>query len=587
MKIKDIIVGSALFLMAAPFTGAQDLDPTVVVNRAYEGKLVEMHKASIDMAVPDSVSSFALDFDYLVFDKPYKGADGFIPSVLTMKPAPTVYEPMKMYLNVGAGYTLHPTLDFVWSPFRSNSFKMDVYAVHRSYVGAYRSFKPIASNEGKMLVEASREPGDYWSGYDFMSQAGVDGRYEMDQMSMDFDVAYYGLASKDWRKTRMYDAVDAKVGLRSKPKNASYFMYDVQAAYRFGEDKINFIDGDGVYVGEHLFDLDATLGQIITGGHEISGDIEAEVAAYSYAGQSMVSGDISIVPHYVLRKGRWMLDAGVRISKIIRTDDPYGWFDAKEQIVYPDVTASFDMIQDAMRVYACLGGGNKLNTYSSLLKRNHHFDTSFASGAYPLMDVTVERVSASVGLEGRIGSAFSYDLRTGYVNYANDILDAVLIDTDPVSGARIYQPGAGYAPYQKYYAAFDWRLANEDFSFDGNVVYSHVWGLENSSGLFKPAALTGDVSFEYNWNKRIFAGIDCNFSTGRQGGMWVKIPGGPGVEEAVIPGFADLGVSFEYALTRAFSLWARGGNLLNMSIQRNPLYVEKGVNFTVGICLNL
>ena len=59
------------------------------------------------------------------------------------------------------------------------------------------------------------------------------------------------------------------------------------------------------------------------------------------------------------------------------------------------------------------------------------------------------------------------------------------------------------------------------------------------------------------------------------------------MEEAVIPWYADLGVNFEYAINRSVSLWARGGNLLNMTIQRNPLYAEKGINLTVGICLNL
>lgn len=568
MKIKHIITLIALSLIGGAAAIAQDLDPTVVVNRAYEGKLVEMHKSSIDMAVPDSVSTFALDFDYLVFDKPYKGGDGFTPSVLTMKPAPTVYNPDKIYLNAGAGYTLHPVLDFVWSPFRSRSFKMDVYALHRSYVGKYRSFEPEVSSDGTYVLEALRGAENSWSGYDFKSQAGVDGRWEMDQMTMNFDVAYYGLASKDWRKSRMYDAVDAKFGISSKPKNASYFMYDVNAGYRFAEDKIKGLDGAGDYIGEHLIDLGATLGRVLGGGHEILADLQSEVALYSYAGKTVVAGDVSVVPHYVLRKGRWTVDAGVRISKTVNPDKEDGWFDAKEQIVYPDVTASFDLIRDAMRLYTYIGGGNKLNTYASLLDRNHHFDTSYGLGVYPLMDVTVERVSASVGVKGRMGAIFSYDLHTGYVNYANALLDAVSVGTQ-------YLPGVAYSPYQKYYAAMDWRFANEDFSFDGNVTYAHVWGFDDVQGLITPAALTADVGFEYNWNKRIFAGADCQFSTARKG---------VGV---VVPWYLDLGVYFEYALNRAFSVWARGGNLLDMSIQRNPLYVEKGVNFTVGICLNL
>ena len=56
---------------------AQNLDPTVEVNRAYEGKLMEVHKPVLKMEVPDSVMRFDLDFDYSVFESPYKGSYEF------------------------------------------------------------------------------------------------------------------------------------------------------------------------------------------------------------------------------------------------------------------------------------------------------------------------------------------------------------------------------------------------------------------------------------------------------------------------------------------------------------------------------
>ena len=93
--------------------GAQDLDPTVVVRRAYEGKLIEVHKPQLDMQVPDSVTRFDLDFDYSVFDKPYEGAYEFNPYVLTMQPASAVQNPKNLYLRAGAGYTLYPVFDLV------------------------------------------------------------------------------------------------------------------------------------------------------------------------------------------------------------------------------------------------------------------------------------------------------------------------------------------------------------------------------------------------------------------------------------------------------------------------------------------
>ena len=55
----------------------------------------------------------------------------------------------------------------------------------------------------------------------------------------------------------------------------------------------------------------------------------------------------------------------------------------------------------------------------------------------------------------------------------------------------------------------------------------------------------------------------------------------------VIPGYADLGLTAEYVTSRALSFWAKGGNLLGMTIQRNPLYAVKGPYFTLGISLKL
>ena len=591
MRIGNILAASAALCLIQHVASAQNLDPTVVVNKAYDGKLVQVHKPSFEMAVPDSVARFDLDFDYLLSDRPYKGADGFNPYELTMKPASVVQEPMTFYLNAGAGYTMHPTLDLVWSPLRSKAFKLDVYAIHGSYVGDYRSFSPAAPEAGKTLVVDSwRESGGdraCWNGYDLMSRTGIDGRYEAASLSTGFDVSYYGLASRDLWKWRMYDALDVKVGVTSKPGNSSYFKYDVQAEYRFAEDKLKYDTAVNDYLGEHVFALDAVLGHVLGEGHQIMSDVNMDLAAYSHFADwpSSVVSQLSVTPHYVFVKGPWTVDAGLKLAKVMRSETSGSLFGAREQIVYPDIKATFAAIPDAMRIYAIAGGGNKINTYASLLERNHHLDTSYGLAGQGLMDVTVERVSVSLGLEGRIGSIFSYDLRTGYVNYGNALLDAVSLVSGHAVGSVQYLPAVGYTPYQKYFATLDWRLNSESFRFDGVMTYTHAWGVNDVAALFAPAALTGDVSLEYNWNRRIYAGIDCQFSTARNGFV-ADVPNAD-LLDAKIPGYADLGVYFEYSCNRVLSVWARGGNLLGMTIQRNPLFAEKGASATVGICLNL
>lgn len=585
--MKKIIFSAALFAVSY-FAFGQDLDPTVVVNRAYEGKLMEVHKPSQIMSVPDTVSRFDLDFDYSVFDKPYKGAYEFNPYVLTMQPASSVQAPKRLYLKAGAGYTLHPVFDMVWSPVLKGGFTMDVYASHRSYVGPYRTFRPQpVSGEVLVVDQWIRDGGDRseWNGYDLETRAGVDGGYDWKDGAFRFDVGYYGVATKDTRVTRHYDGIDALFGISSKSDKDTYFKYDVKAEYSYAKDVIeHYVEYSGL--DEHLFNADVSVGQVLEKKHNMIFDVGLDLASYSFEDVSSTVARFSIVPHYVFSGERWSVDAGLRFSALLRSKSLEGMFGTKDQMVYPDVKAWYDVIPEYMRAYACVGGGSNLNTYRSVLKDNHHFDPYFGRGLWPLMDVTVERVSTSLGFTGRIGSMFSYDLRGGYVNYKNALLDGIVIGEGVYASEPQYLPGFGYASYQKAYAALDWTLRNESLRFDGNMMYTYAWGIDPHAGLFAPSAFTGDVAFEYNWSRRIYVGVDCAFATSRTGSV-VDTVSGTQAYEAVIPGYADLGAYFEYAVNRTLSFWVRGGNLLNMTIQRNPLYAEKGVNFTVGICLNL
>ena len=593
MKRYIVITLTALTFAASFALRAQDLDPTVVVRRSYEGKLMEVHKPVQDMQVPDSVTRFDLDFDYSVFEKPYKGAYEFNPYVLTMQPASAVQNPKQLYLRAGAGYTLHPVFDLIWATPFKNAFRMDVYGSHRSYVGGYRMFRPEIPYEGPVVVDRWVQSGGehgYRNGYDLETRAGIDGSYDWKSGVAEFDVAYYGLASKNYIKTRHYDALDVKLGTSSKSMEDSYFMYDVDARYRYGVDVMEYTGAD-LRMDEHVFGVEAVMGQIFTKVeealvHKVLFDVGLDVAAYDHPEYSTVAGEFRLTPHYVLNyHERLIVDAGLRFAKVIRTKPSVGLFSAKEQIVYPDVSVMYDAVPRYLRLYTHIGGGNRMNTYSSILEDNHHFDLEFGRGIWPFMDFTVERVSAVAGFKGRLGK-FNYDLYGGYANYANALLDAVVIGQPYGFEEPEYMPGMGYSSYQKAFAAFDWDWKTESLHFNGNLEYAHVFGLKNSDGLFAPAAFTGDVAFEYNWSRRIYAGVDCMFSTGRKGSL-IDMTQRNSVHDAVIPGYADLGLYFEYAASNCLAFWIRRGNLLNMTIQHNPLYAERGVNFTVGVCLNL
>ena len=586
IDIYKILLAAAVLL--CPFAAsAQNLDPTVEVNRSYEGKLMEVHKPMLEMAVPDSVLRFDLDFDYEVFDNPYKGAYEFKPYVMQLQPVGKAAEQKKLYMRLGAGngleaLSLHPSADFVWSPVLRERFKMDVYAHHRSYVGEYRFADAPDPSQEVLDLKMKKSYGR--ADYDFLTKAGVDARYDWADGTVRVDAGYYGLAERYGDQRNSYNALKVNAGVASKDYG-QFINYDVYASYRFGTDRFDYKHVAEESLAEHEISVLGKLKAVLMDDHKAVFELGVDNHSYGYTGVTK----LTFAPHYMFRYGKWGFDAGFRIEALVPANDST-CFTTKGQTIYPDVTVDYQVIPGVMKAYAKIGGGTKVNSFSSLIDQNHHFDMYYGHGK-PLMDNTIENISAVLGLEGRAGARFAYGVRAGYAMYGNAPLETVMIGVAPgddkLSHMQLsYMPGIAYAGYQNVYAAADLSWVTERFRVDGKAMYRHSWFEDlKTDGYFLPAALTGEVAFEYNWHKRIFLGMDCDFATGRREGS-ARFPDGT-LKQVKVPGYADLGLNFEYMTTRSFSVWFRGGNLLNMAVQRNLLCAEKGIYFAAGICLNL
>ena len=581
------VLSVAALIAACHAASAQDLDPTVIVDRAYEGKLIEVHKPALEMAVPDSLMRFDLDFDYSVFDRPYKGSYEFNPYLLSMKPSVSSDREGKLYLRAGAGYQLHPELDVVWSPkMRDDDFDVDVYARHRSFIGNYSE---VVSGDG-LVVDAAD---GVWKGYDLDSRAGVAMKYDWDKGMLGLDFGYLGLHQNDKLHRRGYNAVNASFDVSSKDSGLSDFVYDLSTDFRYAADDATNTSGTERNVNETNFDVGFMARKGVKEGKAFLFD--AALSLDGYKGYvDAAAADFHIKAGYVYRKGLLQADLGVKIAAYM-ADTTLAVFDAasKNQILYPDVRIRLNVIPEYLAMFVSATGGARMNSYSSILNRNHHAVLSFPGIVQTnpdwmekkeeifgwKMGAEVERVTAQAGFEGRIGSDFSYVLTGGYTNYGSGLLDAVSVISVPSMFFNGIFAGIEYVPYQKAFASLNWRWSSESLSSYGNITYTDAFGdvFDKNVTCLKPAALTGDVAFGYNYRKRVFAELSCEFSGRRTGGH----------RSVTIPGYADLGLGVEYVTSGPLSFWLHGGNLLGMAVQRNLLYIEKGPYFTLGLSLKL
>jgi hypothetical protein len=412
------------------------------------------------------------------------------------------------------------------------------------------------------------------------SEAGVGMNYDWLKGALELEAAYCGFHQKESLWRRGYNALDIDLNINSKNSAESGFIYDAGISYRLGGDRTHMTDGPVNSLMEHNVAADLMLGFKYKERSRIV--LEADVRTYGYSGFLQGNAtDIVAVPKFSYRRGILSADLGLKVS-YLALDELSGVFQnpAKGQLLSPDVSVRLAIIPNALAFHAGVEGGNKVNSYSSLLEWNHHVnltDSHSSAGPGEAMGVTAERFRATAGFDGRIGSAFSYNVFGGYTDYASGLLDAVALVSD--NGDGHYVAGVGYAAYSAAYAGVNLLFRNDRVTASRNFVYSDYKGsaFAADSYCLKPSAFKGDVAVEYNYNRRILAGVDCRFASART----------LADSSYEMPAYADLGIELQYVTSRRLSFWLRGGNLLGMTIQRNPLYAEKGVYFTAGICLNL
>lgn len=591
MNMRKIYLVSAAMLMTAAVSFGQNFNPTVEVTNTYQGNASEVHKPLLGMNVPDSLLRFDLDFDYEVFEKPYQGAYSFKPYMLNMRPAKDAWRGRKLYLKAGAGYTLHPRFEFVFSPEQSGPFQMSVYASHKSYFGNYHEIKP----ELKDGLYRMKKSGGKFGGYDALTSAGFDGRYNWDRTILSFGIGYYGLAAKDSVMSRSYNAFDFNARVRSNNDSESYFLYDIGLRGRVANDGLDyksFSFPDGVTVdkqNENWVLLDGLVGPVVNNSRSILVGFEAESASYSRFYDGNI-GRVALIPSYRFKSGRWNLNLGVKLEFMFRNDADTLSFGkmggGKGQIVYPDAHISF-AVGGNVALYADATGGSRLNTYSSQISENHHLNPSFlVAPVYelitPLVDNTVEKVNARIGVRGSAASSFQFDVNGGVGLYGNALMESGLF----TAGGDLV-PALAYSDYNLIYANALVGLRTGRVKIDADFRYRGVSFPDNDAlnlGFTLPK-YSGGVRASYDISSRLYAGINVEAASWRDGKC--ASVASEDILDVRVPGYVDLGVNCGYKFNRKWTLWLESGNLLCQTIQRTPFYAEKGPWVTAGISLNL
>lgn len=541
MKKTNILSAALLLALTVP-AGAQNINQSVQVTNEYLTRFADFQKLGEELQVPDSLLRFDYNFDYSVFDTPYRGSYEFSPYRIDATPAARLSDANKLFLRAGAGYTLHPELQFAWRVLDEKNFKIGVTADAGGYAGPYRT-----------------RGGSSFLGHDLWGRAALDGEYLTDAARWTYGFGYENiLAGEDVAEPSYRSGFHSAIvtgRVHSRPGAGGRFSYDADVRYRYSGDHSDPLVMKAK-VGENNLHAGLGLGAELEEGFRLHGSASLDLDARREYGE-LFNGTynaivLAVTPGVEFVLGPVRLDAGLRVD-YGKNSGAGGRFS-----LAPAVDARLDLPDYGVELFAAATGGQALQTHYDIKQLNHF---AFLGNVTPF--VSQEKLHLKAGAAGHWRSAFQYEVTAGFADYASQPLVAL--------------GGVSAVDFKSLYLQLRGAWHDTRVDVDGGLRAAH-FRLPAEAAAYAPAAFTADLRGTYNWQKRIYAGAYLQASTARRSltGMWLDIPG-----------YADFGLLGEYRLDKRWTAWAQLGNLFGMAIERVPGNIEKSPYVTLGFSLKL
>lgn len=536
---KTILILSALlalFSHSGILRAQKDISSTVEVKREFEGRLLEISKSKLDTRYSDTLMKLNLNFDYTIFDRPYKDLYEFSPMQSAHLSREGLVRYPVLYTKLAMSYPWMPEADIFIQPKQGERFSILFYGRHHSFWGHDKKDSLGRSPENRMVNEGGMSLSYNWK----RGELTADGFYS-------HNMYHFCFGGPDHSRT--FQRAGADIRVRSVDPDPTAFYYDAKVKYNYLSDSYPETNG------ENRFDIDAVLGVTIQRKHKVLLGISTSNAFVNKGFEDpYYSGIFEITPQYRFDYQRWRFKAGLtvagRYTDTVLDDSSF----TSLARIYPEVSVSFEAAKNALWLYARVDGENKLASLSTHLMNNPWVDTrSSIVGDYSIP------IRAELGLNGVFGDLFSYSVSGTYSRY-NNYLSYVDFEKRSVSYSA--------KDVNAVDALAELLFKSKSFSAGANARYTY----------FFPDAVKNVPSFrlnvfgKYNYRERLFLEVTLNYLSGFHGG---------------ISDFVDLGAVFTFAVNSKLSIFAQGQNIINQKIMYIQNYLEPGVNFGLGIYLKL
>ncbi len=247
---------------------------------------------------------------------------------------------------------------------------------------------------------------------------------------------------------------------------------------------------------------------------------------------------------------------------------------------YPNVTASYKLVDETLIAYAGITGDLHQNSYRELSNEN-----PFVSPTLNILQ-TDKQYNAFLGAKGKLSANIGYNFKASYQSERNKPL--YIQNFSKTGGTTIptfaYEAGNSFGVVYdnlqtlQIYGELDINISKE-FKFGGSVEYNNFTTTTQAKAWNLPT-LKASVFADYH-AKKWYAGADLYFANERYD--YVIPFGSPIGSEVKLDAFIDLNLNTGYVFTDRLTAFIRGNNLLSTNYQRYTNFDVQGIQVLGGI----
>lgn len=562
-RFKYIVLTILSFFAIESFAQEQENDSidagTVNVVKPYTPKISDAFKIKETPSLNDSTTAKKKDIKYNIFSIPV--ASTFTPA---KGKAATVdkEKPVKLYDNyasLGVGTYTSILGEVYLNHELSNTERVGGYFSHHSSAGDIEgvNFDNNFSETG-LNAHYSQKQRDYsWK---------VEGGFQLQTYN------WYGLPDQDvdtFDVDHSFHTVNfgGQINFEDDIINEGSVLYR-----RFGDNKDSgenrFVlkSGFDVPINEDHINTEVTF-DYLNGGFDRAyfADVELKYGNFN----------IGIAPSYQMIQDDLTVNLGVNLVYLNDTEANDSKF-----FVYPNITASYRLVDELMIGYGSIQGGLIQNSYHDFAQENPFVSPTL------FVAPTDQTYNASIGLRGKLSNNLSYNISGHYLAENN----RALFKTNPALGIaeENYQLGNSlgvvYDDVSTFSIAGELNVdINRNFTMALKAEY-FGYDTDDEDEAWNLPDIEASLFLDYQINEHWFTGVNFFFVGERKDVFAIEqsfLPVDP-PKTITLDSFFDLNAHVGYKINDQISAFAKANNIANKDYQRWLNYPVQGIQFLAG-----